>query len=103
MNRYGLVGSFKAKPGQGNELAGLLLRAAGAMGANPDCLLYIVSRSPDDPDLVWVTEAWTDEAAHAASLEDPAVRAQISEGRGLIAGMGQRFELETLGGKGLDS
>jgi quinol monooxygenase YgiN len=98
---YGLIGSFKANAGQGQQLADLLLRAAAALRANADCHLYVVSRAQDDPDLIWVTEAWTDSAAHQASLEDPEVRAQVAEGRALIAGMGQRFELDTLGGNGL--
>ncbi len=101
MARYGLVGSFKAQPGQGDRLAEVLLRAAARVGADCDCELYVISRSPDDPDAVWVTEVWTSPEAHGASLDDEATRELITEARPLIAGMGERFELVPVGGKGL--
>ena len=101
MKRFGLVGSFKAQPGQGDALAELLVQAADALDRNPDCELYVVSRSPDDLDAVWVTEVWTSSDAHQASLEDQRVRELITEARPLIAGLGERFELSPLAGKGL--
>jgi quinol monooxygenase YgiN len=99
--RFGLIGSFKALPGHGDALAELLVQAADALDSNADCELYVVSRSPDDRDAVWVTEVWTSSDAHRASLEDERVRALIAEARPLIAGLGERFELSPLGGKGL--
>jgi len=101
MARYGLVGSFKAERGQGDRLAEILLRAAEALGTDSDCELYFISRSPDDADAVWVTEVWASREAHAASLEDEATRALISEAQPLIAGTGERIELAPVGGKGL--
>lgn len=101
MKRFGLVGSFKAQPGQGDALADLLVQASQALDANADCELYIISRAPDDPDAVWVTEVWTSADAHQASLEDQSVRELITQARPLIAGLGEHFELEPLGGKGL--
>jgi len=101
MKRFGLVGSFNARPGQGDALAQLLVQAAEVLEANADCELYVVSRSPDDHDAVWVTEVWTSADAHRASLEDPAVRELITQARPLIAGLGERFALTPVGGKGL--
>ena len=101
MTRFGLVGSFKAQPGQGDALAKLLIQAADGLDTNADCQLYVVSRSPDDLDAVWVTEVWTSSDAHQASLEDQRVRELITEARPLIAALGERFELLPLGGKGL--
>lgn len=101
MTRFGLVGSFRAQPGKGEALADLLIRAAQALEANGDCELYVVGRSADDPEAVWVTEVWTSPAAHRASLEDERVRELIRQARPLIAGPGKRFELSSLGGKGL--
>jgi quinol monooxygenase YgiN len=92
-------GCFTAQPGQGDALAAILLEAADALRANDDCLLYLVSR--EDAETIWVTEAWTDRAAHDASLDDPAAREQIARARPLIAGIGGRVEFEPLGGKGL--
>lgn len=48
-----------------------------------------------------VTEVWTSADAYQASLEDQRVRELITEARALVAGLGERFELSPLGGKGL--
>ena len=74
---YGMHVRFTAKTGEADALEGVLLQAAEDARADENCLLYVVSRSPDAPDVVLVTEAWTDRAAHDASLEDPATRALI--------------------------
>ena len=92
-------GSFKAHPGQGEALAAILLEAADALRANDACLLYVVSR--EDAETIWVTEAWTDRAAHDASLDDPAAKDQIARAMPLIAGIENRAEFEPLGGKGV--
>jgi quinol monooxygenase YgiN len=96
-----MQGRIVAQPGRGDELAAILLEAAAGLEANPDCLLYVVSRSVDDPDSIWVTEAWTDRAAHAASLEDEGARALIARARPIIASFADRAELRPEGGKGL--
>ncbi len=94
-------GSFVAQPGKADELEELLLRAAEMLGEqDPRCLLYLVSRSEEQPDNVWVTEVWTDAGAHAASLENPDTRALIAEARPLIAGLGGSEKLRLAGGKG---
>jgi quinol monooxygenase YgiN len=100
---FGVHGSFTAHAGRGDELTAILLEAADALGGEDDCLLYVVSRSPDDAETVWVTEAWTDRAAHAASLQQPATRALIARARPLIAGIMGALELRPVGGKGLDA
>ena len=101
MTRFGLVGSFRAHAGQGEALAGILLQAAEALEGDRDCLMYVVGRAGDDPDSVWVSEVWASAEAHRASLDDERVRQLIREAKPLIAGIGERFELTTLGGKGL--
>ena len=91
---------FTTQPGAGDALAEMLLAAAEGMRSNDACLLYLVSRSPDNPDVLWVTEAWTEKAAHDASLEDDEVRAAIQRALPLIAGVA-RTELRLVGGKGI--
>jgi len=96
-----MQGRIVAQPGRGDELAAILREAAAALEGNPDCLLYVVSRALDDADSVWVTEAWADRDAHAASLQDPGVRALIERARPIIAAFADRAELRPEGGKGL--
>jgi quinol monooxygenase YgiN len=98
---FGMHGAFKAQPGKGEELAGILLEAADGLRDFDSCLLYVVSRDAEDPDRIWVTEAWTDREAHAASLRQPGTPEMIARARPLIAGMEGRAEFEPLGGKGL--
>ena len=95
---YGLIGKMKAVAGQGDALAAILTEGLGAMPGN---LSYIVARDPMDTDAIWVTEAWTDQAAHAASLSLPAVQEAIRKGRPLIAGMERIAETIPVGGHGL--
>jgi quinol monooxygenase YgiN len=95
---YGLIGKIKAISGRREELIFILSGNAGQM---PGCLSYVVARDSADPDAVWVTEVWQDRASHENSLSLPAVQRAVSQGRPLIAGFGERFETEPVGGHGL--
>lgn len=95
---YGLIGKILAVAGARDELAALLVDGVAGM---PGCLSYVVALDPADPDALWVTEVWTDEDAHRASLSLPSVRDAIARGRPLIAGFGERFETRPVGGHGL--
>ncbi|WP_334163164.1 putative quinol monooxygenase [Phenylobacterium sp.] len=95
---YGLIGRMLAQPGQRDALAVILMDGAGAM---PGCLSYVVARDPTNADAIWITEVWDSAASHQASLKLPAVQAAISKARPIIAGFGERFETEPVGGFGL--
>jgi quinol monooxygenase YgiN len=101
MPRYGLHGKMVAKPGMGDALASILLRAADALQDDPGCELYVIHRSADEADSVWVSEVWIDKAAHRASLEAPETRAMIEEAMPLIAEITGGTETVPVGGKGL--
>lgn len=100
MASYGVCGKLVATPGQGDALAGHLLDAAEALADVAGCRLYVVSRDPAEPEAVWVVEVWDSAEAHRASLELDAVQQLIARARPVIASMGERFELEPIGGKG---
>jgi hypothetical protein len=51
-------------------------------------------------DAVWVIEVWDDAEAHQASLDLEAIQKLIARARPVIAEMGDRFEMQPLGGKG---
>ena len=95
---YGLIGKIKAKPERRTELAAILLDGLRDM---PGCHSYIVANDPTDSDSIWVTEVWKDAESHKASLALPSVQAAIALGRPLIAGFGERYETEPIGGHGL--
>ena len=95
---YGLIGKMLATPGNRDALAAILLQGIAGM---PGCLSYIVAQDTTNPNALWVTEVWTSQAEHQASLSLPSVRAAITQARPIIAGFGERFETTPLGGQGL--
>ena len=95
---YGLIGKLKSTPGQRDALVAILLEGVSGM---PGCLSYVVAKDPKDADAVWVTEAWESQAHHKASLTLAAVQAAIAKARPIIAGFGEHFETEPVGGHGL--
>lgn len=95
---YGLIGSFKAAEGRRTDLVRLLLAEVDVL---PGCLSYVVAEDPADDVTVWVTEVWTDAAAHKASLQLPAVKAVIAQAMPLIAAFGEHRETRPAGGHGI--
>lgn len=100
--KYGLHGSLTAKKGLGGELANLLLEASASVAAAKGCILYMISVDPDNPDLIWVTEAWDSKDDHDNSLKEPAVMELISKAMPMIAGTPMKGqELIVIGGHGI--
>lgn len=95
---HGLIGQFKAHPGQRDTLVSILLESTGAM---PGCRSYVVALDPQDADSVWITEVWDDEASHKASLGLPQVKEAIARAMPLIAGFGSHQITQPVGGHGL--
>ena len=95
---YGVIGKMRAQPGQRDALIAILLEGTAAM---PGCLGYVVAKDLADADALWITEAWDSRESHKASLSLPSVQQAIAKGRPLIAGFGERFETEPVGGQGL--
>jgi len=96
---YGLIGKIYVAPGQRDALISILIEGVSGM---PGCLSYVVAQDPTDSDAIWVTEVWESSEAHQASLSLPSVQQAISRGRPLIAGSGERFETQPIGGHGLE-
>jgi len=95
---YGLIGKMRSTPGQRDALIAILLEGTTAM---PGCLAYIIAKDKQDADAIWITETWDSQDNHKASLTLPSVKAAIKQARPLIAGFGERFETEPIGGQGL--
>jgi quinol monooxygenase YgiN/mannose-6-phosphate isomerase-like protein (cupin superfamily) len=99
----GRYAKFTAQAGRGDEVAQLLLRAADSLRDTAGCELYVINRSPSEPDVVWATELWLSQEALDASLEQLKTedgRAQVAEVGALLAGPPELTELEPLGGVG---
>lgn len=96
--KYGLIGMMIAVPGKRDELANILLEGVVGM---PGCLSYIVGNDLSNDDALWITEVWENQSMHQGSLKLESVQNAISKGRPLIAGFGERFETQPLGGLGI--
>ncbi|AKC88287.1 putative quinol monooxygenase [Pseudoxanthomonas suwonensis] len=95
---HGLIGKFRAHPGQRDTLAAILLQGINAM---PGCLSYVVAEDPEDADALWITEVWDSADSHRASLALPAVREAIAKAMPLIAGFDSHVQTRPIGGHGL--
>lgn len=95
---YGLIGKIVTTAGQRDALIEILIEGTAAM---PGCRSYIVARDPAEPDCVWVTEVWDDQASHRASLSLPSVQAAIARGKPLIREFALHVVTEPVGGQGL--
>ncbi len=95
---YGLIGRMTAVEGKRDELSEILLKGLKGMPGN---LSYVVANDPADANALWITEVWSDNNAHQASLSLPAVQEAIQKGRPLIASMERIAETTPLGGHGL--
>jgi quinol monooxygenase YgiN len=96
---YGLISQMKAQPGQRDGLVALLLESVAEL---PGCRGYVVALDNADPDGLWITELWEDEASHDASLSLPLVQQTIARARPLIAGFGARLATTPLAALGCE-
>jgi quinol monooxygenase YgiN len=96
-----LLNRLTAKPGQRQRVVEILLESGRLFDDNPACLLYLVSESTDDPDLVWVIDLWTSQVAHAEALKAPELRPFVEQAMPLLEGMPEQIEVRPVGGKGL--
>lgn len=102
MNKYGLHGKLTATAGKGDKLASILLEAARLVSTAKGCHLYMVSKDYNDPDAVWITEAWDSKEDHDNSLQVAGVKELISQAMPLLHGRPEKGqELEILGGAGV--
>ena len=97
---FAMYDKVVAKPGQRDAMVEILLEASRLLTPLESCHLYIVNVVPAEPDAIWVTELWSSEADHDASLQMPSVLAVIARAKPLVAGF-EGIRLVPVGGKGL--
>ncbi len=103
MTGVGRYVKMTARAGQGDALAEVMLRVAESLSATPGCELYLINRSPSQPDVVWVTELWLSQDqldGSLAELETNAGKARLAEVMPLLEGPPERIDVEPLGGAG---
>ena len=70
---------------------------------NPACQLMLVSSSPDEDDVVFLTEVWTSAEEHERARQSSEVQAWAVQMPSLVAGPPESTRLVIEGGKGLTS
>ena len=95
---YGIIGKMIAHEDKRDELIAILLDGTRDM---PGCLSYVIAKDAAEKNALWITEVWENQESHAASLSLDSVQQAIAKGKPLIAGFGERFETEPVGGQGL--
>ncbi|KEQ24124.1 MULTISPECIES: putative quinol monooxygenase [Paenibacillus] len=98
MSKYAMFGKLTAHPGKREELAKMMLEA-DTLNDMEGCIYYILHEAEDEPDVLWITELWESQEAHAASLKNEKVRELIGRCRHLIAEAGG-VKVRPIGGKG---
>lgn len=95
-----------ASAGRGDALAQLMLRVAEGLRSTPGCELYVINRTPEDRDVVWVNELWSSQEALDGSLQALSTetgKAQLAEVMALLDRPPERIDVEPLGGVGFST
>lgn len=92
-----------AQPGRGPDLIELLVSglANGNPASNEHCLVYLVSRSAADPDVVHVIEGWTSIDDHHRVFAGAAAQAIVAQFAELLDGAPAYTDLTPVAGKAL--
>jgi quinol monooxygenase YgiN len=98
---HALINRLTAKPGQRAPVLAILLESGRLFDDSEGCLLYLVSESKDDPNVIWVVDLWTTKEAHAEALKAPELRPFVEQAMPLLEGMPEQIEIRAVGGKGV--
>lgn len=101
MTRFAQHTELVATPGNADRLVEKFLESVDWQRENPACELMIVSRSPTDDNVVYLTECWSSESEWEAARRSPAVAAWAEDMPSLVAGPPHSVRLDPVGGKGL--
>jgi len=99
--RFGQHTRLVATTGQVEALVAKFLEAVEIQRDNPACELTLVSRSSDDPDVVYITEVWSSEDDWDEARRSEPIAAWAKGMAGMVAGPPESHQFEPVGGKGL--
>lgn len=90
--------TFRARPGEGAQLAERLLYAASLVAEAPGCELWLVHRDREDPDAVRVSEMWASDEQCEAALNLPGAAETAAQVMELVHAPPEVVSGEPLGG-----
>jgi quinol monooxygenase YgiN len=95
--KHGFHATLTAQPGKADEVVEFLLDAPSL--ANEDCVVFLVSRSASDRDIVYVTEGWSSEEAHGRFFETQEAQELVAKLQTLLVGESVYVDEVPVGGK----
>jgi quinol monooxygenase YgiN len=101
VGRFAQHTKLVAAGGNADQLARKFLESVEIQRENPACELMIVSRSPVDDDVVFLTEVWSSESEWDEARSSPVIADWAKDMPSLVAEVPQSVRLDPLGGKGL--
>jgi len=101
MPRFAQHSRLRAHPGKRDALLAKFLEIPTMQADNPACELTIVSSSPDEDDVVYLTEVWTSAEEHERARHSPEVQEWAAGMPSLVAGPPDTTPLVIEGGKGV--
>jgi quinol monooxygenase YgiN len=101
MSRFGQHTKLVATTGNADLLARKFLQSVEIQRDNPDCELMMVSRSPADSDVIYLTEVWSSESAWEGARRSPVIAEWAQDMPSLVAEPPQSVLLDPVGGKGI--
>jgi quinol monooxygenase YgiN len=101
MSRFAQHTKLVATQGNSDRLARKFIESVEMQRENPACELMIVSRSPVDDDVVFLTEVWSSESEWDSARSSPAIAEWARDMPSLVAEAPQSVRLDPVGGKGL--
>lgn len=101
VTRFAQHTRLRARTGKRDELITKFLEVPVMQADNPACELTIVSSSPEEDDVVLLTEVWTSAEEYERARESSQVQAWAVEMPSLVAGPPEITPLVIEGGKGL--
>jgi quinol monooxygenase YgiN len=101
MSRFAQHTRLVATPGNSDRLARKFLESVEIQRENPACELMIVSRSPVDNDVVFLTEVWSSETDWDNARSSAAIAGWAKDMPSLVAEPPHTVRLDPVGGKGL--
>lgn len=97
---YGFRATMTALPGKGDALVSLLLSGpVDGPASDGACVVFLVSRSVSNPDVVHLVEGWTSEEAHQKVFASEAAKAYIARFEPLLSGESRYGDEVPVGGK----
>ena len=100
VERFGQHTKLVATRGNADRLASKFIESVEIQRENPACELMFVSRSPDDDNVVYLTEVWSSESEWEAARSSPAIAEWAVDMPSLVAEPPQAIRLNPVGGKG---